>query len=158
MVAMVVQHTQLYNLCRVPQVPWGSEGSEGWQGALAGSGSEGWQGFWRAQAEAHPRVRSIQKIPGRTSAPRLRRRDGWLEPRNFEGARPGSWPAARLTPPAAPSRPYLGWAGFLDRKRDHLDGSIERLLLVRLPPERQELQVFPRRWGSGPFHGRAEER
>lgn len=120
--------------------------------------------LWRAQADPHSHGRSIPKIPGRTSALRPRRPESWLEPRSSEGARPGPRPAARLgvrsrTPPSAgPSRPYLGWAGLLDRKRDDLDDSIERLLLVRLPSERQQLQVFPWRRRSGPFHGQAEER
>lgn len=98
-------------------------------------------------------------------APALRvcdtRRVGW-NPATLRvpGPGPGRQPGSECarTPPAAPSRPYLGGARLLDRKRDNLDGSIERLLLVGLPPERQELQVFPRRWGSGLFHGRAEER
>jgi hypothetical protein len=69
--------------------------------------------------------------------------------------------------------PYLGGAGVLGRRRQDLEGSIERRLLVgrrqdledfterrlliRLPLQHREFQLISGRWGRGPVHGTAED-
>lgn len=131
---------------KIPQVPWSRRDP---------------RGLGQAQGGGHCCVCSIQNIPARTTgAWGLLRPESWLETGNC-GARPGSWPAAwlrarRITLPER-RRPYLNWAGLLLQRKDALDGSTERRLLVWLPLDHRELQVISWRWGPGPLHGRGEE-